>query len=103
MYRRETRKLTAVRKIRTAQAWYLLQYGHFAVTLRELAPMIGDDKLANGVEFGYRFTLTGAGDTCQVSVSPEPPQYAHHHSAASQFEFLQTLYTSKTISLPLPV
>lgn len=56
VFHRETPVIAAIRTIHTAETEYYSQYGHYAVTLRELAPLL-DDTLASRARTGYRFTL----------------------------------------------
>jgi type II secretory pathway pseudopilin PulG len=56
VFRRETRAIAAIRSIHTAEMQYYSQYGHYAESLSELAPMIGDG-LERGTAGGYSFAL----------------------------------------------
>jgi hypothetical protein len=67
---REVSAVSRVRRIHTSETQYYSQYGHYAVTLPELAPMLDDDSLAGGAQDGYGFIVTGTGDTYQVIASP---------------------------------
>jgi type IV pilus assembly protein PilA len=77
----ETGALRATRTLHTAQVQYSSQYGCFAKSLAELGPpaggrqsaaaadLIGKD-LASGERNGYRFTLTGACRSYQITAVP---------------------------------
>jgi hypothetical protein len=66
----ETRAMAAIRTIHTAEAQFFSQYGHYAVTLRELAPLIGD-RSAAGVGTDYRLTLAAKPGGYTVSAVPQ--------------------------------
>jgi type II secretory pathway pseudopilin PulG len=56
VFRRETRAIAAIRSIHTAEMQYYSQYGHYAESPSELAPMICDG-LERGTAGGYSFAL----------------------------------------------
>jgi hypothetical protein len=66
----ETRAMAAIRTIHTAETQYYSQYGHYAVALRELAPLIAGD-LSSGIGRGYRLTLAANRGGYMVSAVPE--------------------------------
>jgi hypothetical protein len=70
VFHRETPVLATIRTLHTAETEYHSEYGHYAATLGELAPLIGDT-LATGVGSGYRFSLTGTWGGYIVSAVPE--------------------------------
>jgi type IV pilus assembly protein PilA len=67
---RETRAMAAIRTIHTAETQYYSQYGHYAVTLRELAPLITGD-LSSGTGSGYRLALAANPGGYIVSAVPK--------------------------------
>jgi type IV pilus assembly protein PilA len=77
VFRSETRVLTTIRTIHTAETEYYSQYGLYAVTLRELAPLL-DDTLASRVGTGYRFTLAEKRGGYIVSAVPRASDAGGH-------------------------
>ncbi len=68
-YRPESQAIAVVRTIHTAQTQYYSQYGHYAGSLHELAPLLPDN-LPNGIASGYRVTLTGTESGYTLSATP---------------------------------
>jgi len=81
MHARETAALVAIKTIHSAETQYQSQYNRYATSLAELGPpssgspspaaadLIGSD-LSQGVNKGYRFTLTGVPGGYQVNANP---------------------------------
>lgn len=61
-FSQETAVLRAIQTIHTAQVQYNSQYGRYAASLGELSALLQED-LARGERVGYRFTVTGNGDS----------------------------------------
>jgi len=66
----ESQVLAANRIIHTAQTEYYSQHGCYAVSLRELAPLLRYN-LASGDQSGYRLTLQGTPIGYSLSAVPE--------------------------------
>ena len=64
-FRPEVAVIRAIHTIHTAQVQYNSQYGRYAASLGELSALLEDD-LARGSRVGYRFTVTGDGDSYSV-------------------------------------
>ena len=81
MHARETAALVAIKSIHSAQTMYQSQYNRYATSLAELGPpasgapspaaadLIGTD-LAQGVNKGFRFTLSSIPGGYQVNANP---------------------------------
>jgi hypothetical protein len=68
-FRPESRVLAAIRTIHVVQAEYFSQYRHYALTLRELAPLLDDNSVSD--ISGFRLTLTGTQSGYVVSAMPK--------------------------------
>jgi len=78
---RETAAIKAIQTIHQMEIQYQSQYGRYAVSLTELGPpasgsaspaaadLIGND-LSNGVNKGYKFTLTGTQGGYVINANP---------------------------------
>ena len=60
--------LRAIRSIHFAQVQYNSQHGLYATSLGELTAIL-DEELARGGRDGYRFTVTGDGDSYVVAAT----------------------------------
>jgi len=78
---RETAAIAAIQTIHKMEVQYQSQYGRYAISLTELGPpasgapspaaadLIGND-LSNGVNKGYKFTLTGTQGGYVINANP---------------------------------
>jgi len=78
---RETAAIAAIQTIHKMEVQYQSQYGRYATSLAELGPpasgapspaaadLIGND-LANGINKGYKFTLTGTQGGYVIQANP---------------------------------
>jgi prepilin-type N-terminal cleavage/methylation domain-containing protein len=78
---RETAAIAAIQTIHKMEVQYQSQYGRYAISLTELGPpasgapspaaadLIGND-LSNGINKGYKFTLTGTQGGYVINANP---------------------------------
>ncbi len=60
--------IRVIQTIHTAQVQYNSQYGRYAASLGELSALLEDD-LTRGTRVGYRFMVTGDGDSYIVTAT----------------------------------